>query len=145
MYKAPWSKHFELPKTPGLNAYVIATTITMSAYTLVLLVWLVARFTDFPISQMSRGGVRVATFVCALGILVHAWTILRLMNSSDEFMRSLMAKRLLIAAFVTLGGATIWALLENVGWLGSFPLIFIYLVFFTVHAAIIPFINADRP
>jgi hypothetical protein len=127
--------------SPAAKTYVRVTSVAMSLYVLALLQWgMTAGFGVATPEVLARALVALTS----LAIVVHLWALLRVVRLSDEFMRTVMAKRLLTAAVIVIGCATIWSLGHNVGWVGVFPLPLIYLAFFVVHAALIPFINAGR-
>ena len=128
---------------PPLKAYVWATSIAMACYVLLLLEWAAqAWLHSSPFPDVLIGGL---TIVTAIAIAIQLWCLLRGVQQSDEFMRSLMAKRLLTAAVIVIGSLTIWGLCARLDWINDFPLPLIFILFFVVHAALIPFINANRP
>lgn len=125
-----------------LKLYVRATAVAMGAYVPILFLAALWAFTTLPRLPWL---LTAFTLICIVAIAVHVWALLNVVQQSDEFMRSLMAKRLLTAGLITIAAATAWGLLQNLGWAPAAPLMLIYIVFFVIHAALIPFINADRP
>jgi hypothetical protein len=127
--------------TPAMQTYVWATSAAMALYVVTLLYWGMSLL-DLPVPATLH---KVFVVAAALAIVFHMWALLRAMQSFDEFLRAVNGKRVLTAAMITIGGATIWGLLQIVGWAPAFPLPFIYIALFLVNVALIPFINADRP
>lgn len=127
---------------PAIRTYVRLSAATATLYVLLLLEW-IAR-TWLGVSALAPA-VPVLSLLCGVAVVAHLWSLLRVVQGSDEFMRTVMAKRLLTAATIVIGFCAIWGLLGTAGLVGTLPLQLIYFGYFVVHAALIPFINADRP
>ena len=128
--------------SPAGKAYVRVTVVAMTLYSLLLVGWAATAWLDV---KASRSVVLAMVALTSVALVVHMWSVLRLVQRSDEFMRTVMAKRLLTAAMIAIGCATLWGLLQTIGWVSAFPLPLLYMLFLVVHAALSPFINADRP
>src|SRR5262245_24110348 len=63
---------------------------------------------------------QVLTVIGAIALAVQALTMANYMSLNDEFMRTVVFKRLAIAAFATILAATVWSLLADMGWAPSF-------------------------
>lgn len=96
-----------------------------------------------------QGGVsRVAQALTVIGAIAFATQILTMLSYiklNDEFMRSVVFKRLAFAAMSTILIATIWSLLADMNWAPAFDASYLYLLFLGVCAVLLPFMNADRP
>ena len=124
------------------GAYLWSIAVAIGSYVTLMLDWVAHWFFQLPpVTEF----VQVLTVICCVGMAAHVVTMLLIMRSNDEFIRSLTGKRVTIAAFATFGLLTIWGLLENIGWAPPFTLMFAYALFLLVHTLLVPFINADRP
>lgn len=132
----------ELADAPRqVRSYVVITALAMSLYTLTLLVWAAEQW----LPNWPRDVLPLMAVVTIPAIVIHLWSLVRAVVHTDEFLRAVAMKRLLVAAVIVVGGLTAWGLLQFGGWAPAFPLPLVYIAFFVVHVMVIPFINADRP
>lgn len=136
-----YMRHLTKDLPPAMQTYVWATSAAMSLYVVTLLYWGMSLL-GLPVPATLH---KVFVVAATLAIALHMWALLRAMQSFDEFLRAVNGKRILTAAMITIGGTTIWGLLQIVGWAPAFPPPLIYIALFVVNLALIPFINADRP
>ncbi len=127
---------------PAARTYVWVTSAAMTVYVLLLLEWAASIWLAVKTPAVV---VLILTIATCVAIAVQLWSLLRVVQQSDEFMRTVMAKRLLTAAVIVIGAVTMWGLLQRVGLAIPFPLPLTYIGFFIVHASLIPLINANRP
>jgi len=90
------------------------------------------------------GYTQVITVICAAALTMQAATMFSLIKLNDEFMRSLVFKRISLAALITILLVTVWGLLASAGWAPPFEAIYLYLTFLGAHTSLLPFMNADR-
>lgn len=138
MRKSLWSAI----TTPVVGPFVLATGAGVGFYVVVLLSYAAVHLTALPRTLALD---RVMTVVAVIGLAAHLVTAIRVVRHGDEYIRAVAFKRLTVGALATLGGATIWGLLANVGWAAPLDPIFLYGLFALVNLGVLYFVNADRP
>lgn len=85
-----------------------------------------------------------AAIAPALPIAGFLWTVLRFMNRSDEYVRSVLAKTYVIAIHVTLFLCVAWGFLETYADAPHPPLYWTFMIFWVAVAVVGRFIRTSR-
>lgn len=80
----------------------------------------------------------------AVPIAAHIWAVLSLMRESDEFLRSLLARRFIVASGTAMALFCGWGFLESYARAPHAPGWLIMPVFWAVFGAVSPFIQTTR-
>jgi hypothetical protein len=114
-------------KSRANNRYAIRLAVLMTAYllSLVLAKYMVKR-------DLADGALLwVLAVLPALPIVGVFWAIGRLLvEESDEYLRSLLVRQLLIGSAITLSVATVYGFLENFGLVGHVDAFYLTVLFF---------------
>ena len=114
-------------KSHANNRYAIRLAVLMSAYILLLLL------TKHMVKRdLAEGALMwVLAILPALPIVGVFWAIGRLLvEESDEYLRSLLVRQLLIGSAITLSVATVYGFLENFGLVGHVDAFYLTVLFF---------------
>ena len=114
-------------KSHANNRYAIRLAVLMSAYILLLLL------TKYMVKRdLAEGALMwVLAILPALPIVGVFWAIGRLLvEESDEYLRSLLVRQLLIGSAITLSVATVYGFLENFGLVGHVDAFYLTVLFF---------------
>lgn len=71
-------------------------------------------------------------------------SVLRHMNSADEFVRALLAKRFVVAAGLTFVGCAFWGFLESFARAPHIELWLVFPAFWAAFALVTPFVKTTR-
>ena len=114
-------------KSRANTRYAIRLAVLMTAYLLLLVLakYMVKR-------DLAEGALLwVLAVLPALPIVGVFWTIGRLLvEESDEYIRSLLVRQLLIGSAITLSVATVYGFLENFGLVGHVDAFYLTVLFF---------------
>ena len=114
-------------KSPATRGYLIRLAVLMTAYILLLVLakYMVKR-------DLAEGGLLwTLAILPALPIIGVFWAIGRLLvEETDEYLRSLLVRQLLIASAITLSVATVYGFLENFGLVGHVDAFYLTMLFF---------------
>ena len=114
-------------KSPAIRNYTVRLFILMTAYLLLLLL---AKYT-FKRDLAEGALLWILAVLPALPIVGVFWAIGRLLvEETDEYLRSLLVRQLLIASAITLSVATVYGFLENFGLVGHVDAFYLTMLFF---------------
>jgi hypothetical protein len=75
----------------------------------------------------------------ALPIPATFWLVLRYMEKSDEYIRAIMNRRILLSTAITLSGATAWGFLEGNAGAPRLEMFYVYAAFWIVFGVVSAF------
>ncbi len=114
-------------KSHANNRYAVRLAVLMTAYILLLLL------TKYMVKRDLADGALmwVLAILPALPIVGVFWAIGRLLvEESDEYLRSLLVRQLLIGSAITLSVATVYGFLENFGLVAHVDAFYLTVLFF---------------
>jgi hypothetical protein len=123
------------------NRYLLYSLIFTVAYVAIHSLTIAGLF-DSIIGRPAGWYVAIAS---ALPIAGWFWVTLRIMNRSDEYLRALMSRRLLIALGVSLAILSVWGFGETYANAPHLPAFLACPLFFAAFAIIAPFVRHTRP
>lgn len=128
-------------QTPAIvnKKYRIRATLFMGAYVAVNLAAITGAF-----DSMKPPGTWVFSLVVAAPVIGHIWAFLVWMRDSDEFVRSLAAKRFIAATGVALAIASIWGFMELYAKAPHISAAMVYPLLWAAFAAVTPFIRTSH-
>ncbi|MCA1324771.1 hypothetical protein [Herbaspirillum sp. alder98] len=129
-----------VPIVSPLRRYVLRTVLFMAIYSLINIA---AIFGVFDLWIGTPAGWMLA-LVVAMPIAGQIWALLRLIVDSDEYMRVLWAKRVILSAGIVMVVSTAWGFGESYAGAPSMRAWLIYPLFWTVSALVWPFIRSSR-
>lgn len=91
----------------------------------------------------APGGYVLALVVVA-PIIGQLWATLRLLEESDEFVRGLMAKRMILASGLAIAGASAWGFMESYADAPHLPAWLVYPLFWGCFGLVSPFVRSSR-
>lgn len=122
--------------SPPYRRYVRRIFVTMSLYIVTLFV-AVSQFRQGHVEGPLAWLLALLPGLCVAGVF---WALGKLLvEETDEYLRSLLVRQLLIAAAITLSVATVYGFLENFGLVGhvdAFYLTMLYFVGMGIGAAV---------
>lgn len=121
--------------------YFAGTALSMTVY--VLLTFAISWFPG--LEGAPRWLVIVAALAPGLAVSAQLWVVLRYFRESDEFVRTLLAKRFIAATLLVFSGATIYGFLETYAGAPHPPLWLLYPAFWATFGLVSPFLQTTRP
>lgn len=128
------------PIVSPLRRYVVRTVLFMAIYSLINIAAMVGVF-DLWIGTPAGWTLALAV---AMPIAGQIWALLRLIVDSDEYMRVLWAKRVILSAGIVMVVSTAWGFGESYAGAPGMKAWLIYPLFWTVSALVWPFIRSSR-
>ncbi|MEO5712814.1 MAG: hypothetical protein ABIT37_04940 [Luteolibacter sp.] len=119
--------------------YRIRAGLFMSAYVAVNIAAITGAF-----DGMKSPGTWFFSLVVAAPVIGHIWTFLVWMRDSDEFVRTLMAKRFIVATGVALAVASTWGFMELYAKAPHISAAMVYPLLWASFAAVTPFIRTSH-
>ncbi|MBX9707144.1 MAG: hypothetical protein K2X61_04330 [Caulobacteraceae bacterium] len=130
-----------LASPEGANRrYVVRTMAFMAGYVAVNVAAIFGAFD--PIIGTPAG--MVLGLAVAAPIAGQIWATLALMAESDEFVRTLTAKRFIVAAGLTFALFSGWGFMESYGDAPHAPGWMVYALFWGLYGVVTPFIRTSR-
>lgn len=127
-------------KSAAAREYTIAVAAWMSLYAVLIL--LVSWAEDA--GRLSGAIVYPAALAPSVPIVGVMWAVLRFLNRSDEFVRALLAKRLVIAVAILLCACVIYGFLETYAGAYQPPLWIVFPGFWIAFGLVSPFVRSSR-
>ena len=93
-------------------------------------------------SSPARDG--ALALAAAAPIAGHLWALLAWIHDSDEFVRTLAAKRFIVTTGIILASVSAWGLMEMHAHAPHLPSVLIVPLFWVVWAAVSPFIRTSH-
>ena len=113
--------------SPPYRRYVRRIFVTMSLYIVTLFV-AVSQFRQGHVEGPLAWLLALLPGLCVAGVF---WALGKLLvEETDEYLRSLLVRQLLIAAAITLSVATVYGFLENFGLVGHVDAIYLTMLYF---------------
>lgn len=111
-----------------------------------LYVALIAGISWTPVGEQLLAGPFVYAIAAlpALPVAGMMMAVLKQMNSSDEFVRALLAKRFVIAAGLTFVGCAVWGFLESFAQAPHVELWLVFPAFWAAFGLVTPFVKTTR-
>jgi len=130
-----------IPLNPALatKKFYIRTACFIGSYLLVNAAVLTQAFDDI----RPRGAVGLALSIAA-PVIGHIWSFLAWMRDSDEFVRTVAAKRFVVAAGLTMAIASAWGSMELYASARHISAAFLYPLFWVLIAMVAPFIRSSH-
>ena len=119
--------------------YRIRATLFMAAYIAVNVAAITGAF-----DNMKSPGTWAFSLVVAAPVIGHIWTFLIWMRDSDEFVRTLAAKRFIVATGVTLAIASIWGFMELYAKAPHVSAAMVYPLLWAAFGLVSPFIRTSH-
>jgi hypothetical protein len=92
-----------------------------------------------------RGPGRYAlALLVAAPIIGQLWTTLKLLGESDEFVRALMSKRMILASGLAIAMASTWGFMESYADAAHLPASLVYPLFWGCFGLVSPFVRNTR-
>lgn len=130
-----------LPVADGANRrYVVRTLAFMAGYAAVNVAAILGAFDEIigTLAGMLLG------LAVAAPIAGQIWATLAFMNEADEFMRTLTAKRFIVAAGLAFALFSGWGFMESYGDAPHAPGWMVYALFWGLYGLVTPFIRTSR-
>jgi putative oxidoreductase len=127
--------------TPSENhkKYLIRAYLFMGAYVAVNVAAITGAF-----DGLKPPGTWAFALVVAAPVIGHIWAFLVWMRDSDEFVRTLAAKRFIVAAGVTLAIASMWGFMEIYAKATHVSAAMVYPLFWAAFGTVSPFIRTSH-
>ena len=119
--------------------YRIRAGLFMSAYVAVNIAAITGAF-----DGMKSPGTWLFSLVATAPVIGHIWTFLVWMRDSDEFVRTLIAKRFIVATGIALAAASTWGFMELYAKAPHIPAAMVYPLLWASFAAVTPFIRTSH-
>ena len=120
--------------------YLVGTAVTMVVYAGALAFAVVARDLGWIVGPVGY----LIALLPALAIVGQLVVTLRYLAEADEFIRSLTAKRFIIAASLMMALATLWGFLETFAGLNPIPVYLVYPTFWGCYGITSAFVKSSR-
>jgi hypothetical protein len=122
-----------------LKTYLIRTVLFMGGYTAINVAAITGAFDD-----MRSPGTWGFALSVAAPVIGHIWAALAFMRDSDEFVRSLMAKRFIIASGVAMALFCAWGFMETYARAPHVPGWMLFPVFWAAFGVVSPFVRTTH-
>ena len=126
--------------TPAGRRYVIRTMAFMGGYVAINIATIFGAFDDIQ-GKPAAWALAVAVTAPVIGQL---WATLSLLRESDEFIRGLIGKQFILAAFLAMAIATLWGFGESFAGAYHLPAWIIYPLFWACFGFVAPVIRSTR-
>ena len=125
---------------PANRRYLARTTAFITGYVAVNVAAVLGAFDEI---TGTPAGTLLGLAVAA-PIAGQIWATVAFMNEADEFMRTLTAKRFIVAAGLSLALFSGWGFMESYGDAPHAPGWIIYALFWGLYGLVAPFIRTSR-
>lgn len=125
---------------PANRRYIVRTMAFMTGYVTVNVAAIFGAFDEI-IGTPARMLLGLAV---AAPIAGQIWSTLAFMNEADEFMRTLTAKRFIVAAGLAFALFSGWGFMESYGDAPHAPGWMVYALFWGLYGLVTPFIRTSR-
>jgi hypothetical protein len=119
--------------------YLVRTALFLGAYAALNLAAITGAFDD-----LRPPAAWAFALAAAAPVIGHIWSLLIYMRDSDEFLRALMARRLIVATGLGTALISAWGLLEVYAGVAHFPTILFYPLLWAAYGVATPFIRSTR-
>ena len=119
--------------------YLIRAGLFMGAYIAVNAAAMTGAF-----DGMKPPGTWAFSLVVAAPVIGHIWAFLAWMRDSDEFVRTLAAKRFIVAAGVALAISSLWGFMELYAKATHISAALVYPLLWAAFGIVTPFIRTTR-
>lgn len=119
--------------------YALRTALFMGAYVALNLAAISGAFDD-----LRPPGAWLFAAAAAAPVIGHIWSLLAYLRGADEFVRGLMARRLIVAIGITTAIASAWGQMEAYAGAAHFPLVLFYPLLWAAYGLTTPFIRSTR-
>lgn len=119
--------------------YVRRTALFMGAYGVLNLAAVAGAFDD-----LRPPGAWAFAAAAAAPVVGHIWSLLAYIRDADEFVRGLMARRLVVAMGLCTAIVSAWGQVEAYASAGHFPLVLFYPLLWAAYGLTTPFIRSTR-
>lgn len=119
--------------------YLIRTALFMGGYIVVNLAAIFGAFDD-----MRPPGTWGFALTAAAPVIGQIWALLAYMRDSDEFIRSLLAKRFIVASGIAMALFSAWGFMESYAHAPHAPGWLIFPLFCAMFGAVTPFIQTSH-
>lgn len=127
--------------TPQHRRYVIRTWAFMAPYVAICTAMMTTDAFDDLIGKPAGWVLAMALSAPVIGQL---WATLSLMRESDEFLRGVMAKQVIVTTGLTMAVAVFWGFGETLAGAPHLPSWLIYPLFWAIFGGVFPFIRTSR-
>ena len=124
---------------PAQRRYTIRTLSFMAGYVAVNLAAIAGAFDD-----LKAPGSYALALVVVAPIIGQLWATLRLIEESDEFVRALLSKRVILASGAAIAIASAWGFMESYADAPHVPPWLVYPLFWACFGVISPFVRSTR-
>lgn len=129
----------EAADTAAGRRYRIRTLAFMAGYVAVNIAAILGAFDD-----LQAPGSYVLALVVVAPVIGQLWATLRLIEESDEFVRALMSKRMILAAGFAIAIASTWGFMESYADAPHLPAWLVYPLFWGCFGLVSPFVRNSR-
>ncbi|MGH8195815.1 MAG: hypothetical protein ACREQ8_15670 [Woeseiaceae bacterium] len=119
--------------------YVLRTALFMGGYAALNLAAIAGAFDD-----LKPPATWAFALAAAAPVIGHIWSLLAYLRDADEFVRALMARRLIVATGLSTALVSAWGLLEVYAGATHFPAILFYPLLWAAFGVATPFIRSTR-
>jgi putative oxidoreductase len=125
--------------TPQFRVYLKQMAVIMGAYVAINMAAMVGLFDSF--NTIGRWLVAV---ICGGLIATQIWTLLILIEKSDEYVRSFLVRQFIVASGLSMALFSIWGFGETYGNAPHVPGWFIYVLFWACYGITSPILDRLR-
>ena len=129
----------EALETPAGRQYRTRTLAFMAGYVAVNVAAILGAF-----DNARPPGSYLLALAVAAPVVGQLWATLKLLEASDEFVRGLMSKRIILASGFAIAAATTWGFLESYADAPHLPAWLIYPLFWGCFGLVSPFVRTSR-
>ena len=126
-------------RTTADKKYILRTILFMGGYVLINLAAITGAFDD-----MKSPATWIFALVVSAPVAGHLWAVLAWLRDSDEFVRTVAAKRLIVGTGITLALASAWGFLEIYAKAPHVPAALLLPLFWLSFATVTPFIRTSH-
>ena len=126
-------------RTPADKKYILRTVMFMGGYVLVNLAAIAGAFDD-----LKAPATWAFALIVSAPVIGHLWAVLVWLRESDEFVRGIAVKRLIVGTGITLARASAWGFLELYAHAPHVSSAMVLPLFWLSFAAVTPFIRTSH-
>lgn len=119
--------------------YNLRTLAFMGGYSAINVAAILGAF-----DTLKAPGTWVLALAVAAPIVGQLWATLRLLEDSDEFIRALLAKRIILASGAAIAIASVWGFMESYADAPHIPAWIVFPLFWAAFGVISPFVRSTR-
>ncbi|MBN9318151.1 MAG: hypothetical protein BGN86_13240 [Caulobacterales bacterium 68-7] len=129
----------EASGTAAGRRYTIRTLAFMAGYVAVNVAAIFGAFDD-----VKAPGSYALALIVAAPVIGQLWATLKLIEESDEFVRALMTKRMILASGLAIAAASAWGFMESYAGAPHLPGWLVYPLFWGFFGVVSPFVRSTR-